>query len=129
LYEVRWWGESPDTSADRLIAELSAEFDLLRLKRYMADLERRDARLVEEIDILKAWLQPPTRAPSSQSATSPDTGRLRRWWRVLVTEAKVFWLEARREMLAEEWRRCSAVERDIRFGLLVTGVRKGGTGC
>ncbi len=122
LYGVRRRGGSPDSNADRLIVELEAEFDLLRLKRYMADLEQRDACLAEEIDILKARLQPPTRAPSPRSAISPNTS-WPRWWRVLLIQGKIFWLKTRREILVEEWRRCSAIEKDIRFGLLITGMR------
>ena len=121
VYGVRRRGESPDANAGRLIAELESEFDLLRLERYMADLEQRDARLAEEIDLLKARLQPPTRVP--RSATSPKTSRLRRWGRVLVVGGKIFWLKTRRGILAEQWRRCSALEKDIRFGLRVAGVR------
>ena len=80
-YGVRRRGESPDANAGRLIAELESEFDLLRLERYMVDLEQRDARLAEEIDLLKACIR---------SATSPKTSRLRRWGRVPVIGGKVF---------------------------------------
>ena len=116
-----WWRGGP--TAGRLIADLESEFDLLRLERYMADLERKDERLVEEIDALRVRIEPPTRAPSAGYAALPATGRMRRWWRALATEGKVLWLKARREMLAEEWWRCSAITGDIRFGLRVTGVR------
>jgi hypothetical protein len=113
-------GGSPGANTDRLVAELEDEFDLLRLRRYMADLERQDARLAEEMESLKASLEV---SKSSRSATPRDAGRLRWWWRVLATGGKVFWLKIRREMLAEEWRRCSTIEKDVRFGLLVTDVR------
>jgi hypothetical protein len=115
LYEAEWRRGSP--TAARLIADLEFEFDLLRIKRYMADLERKDERLVEEIGALRARFEAPTRAP--ESALLPD---MRRWWRALAVEAKILWLKARREILAEEWRRCSAIAGDIRFGMRVTGV-------
>jgi hypothetical protein len=110
MYETEWRRGSP--SAGRLIADLESEFDLLRLERYVADLERRDERLAEEIYALRARLEPPS-----------SRGLVRRWWRALKTEGKVLWLKARREMLAEEWRRCSAIAGDIRFGMRLTGAR------
>jgi hypothetical protein len=42
--------EEMNQTAGQLIADLESEFGLLLLERYMADLERRDERLIEEID-------------------------------------------------------------------------------
>jgi hypothetical protein len=110
---------SPDTIAERLITELESEFDLMRLERHMADLERKDERLVEKMDALKASIEP----HASGYAVLRDTGLTRRWGRMLATEGRIFWLRARRKRLAEEWRRCSTLASDVRFGLHVTGVR------
>lgn len=120
MYETRWRREGP--AADRLIANLESEFDLLRLERYVADLERRDEHLLEEIDALgrRARIQAPS---STHEKLSPQVSVTRRWWGVLVTEVRIVWLKARRGMLAEEWRRCMAIAEDIRFGMRVTGVR------
>jgi len=121
VYGKRSRRGSPDAIADQLITELEYEFDLMRLERYMSDLERKDECLVEKIDAQKARIEPSTRA--SGYAVIRDTSLIRQWGRMLATEGRVFWLKARRKKLAEEWRRCSAVASDIRFGLRVTGVR------
>jgi len=121
VYEKRSRRGSPGAVADQLITDLESEFDLLRLERYMSDLERKDERLAEQIDALKARIEPPTRA--SGNVTLGDTGLIRRWGRTLVTVGRISWSKARRKWLAEEWRRCSAVASDIRFGLRVTRVR------
>ena len=120
MYGKRSRRGRPGTVADQLIAELEFEFDLVRLERYMSDLERKDERLVEKIDALKARIEPSTRA--SEHAGFQDTGLIRRWGRTLATRGKIFWLKARRNRLAEEWRRCSIIADDIRFALRVTGV-------
>jgi hypothetical protein len=39
LYEIRQRGKNLGANADRLIAELKTDFDLLSLKRYMSDLD------------------------------------------------------------------------------------------
>jgi len=120
VYGKRSRRGSPGTAADRLIAELEFEFDLVRLERYMSDLERKDERLVEKIDALKAGIEPSARA--SEHEGFRDTGPIRRWGPTLATEGKIFWLKSRRNRLAEEWRRCSIIADDIRFALRVTGV-------
>ena len=117
LYETEWWRGSP--TVDPLIADMESEFDLLRLERYTAELVHRDERLAEEIDALRVRIEPPT----SESAVPSNGGRMRRWQRALKTEGKVLWLMARREMLAEEWQRCSAIAGDIWFGMCVISVR------
>jgi len=110
---------NPDTIAERLITELESEFDLMRLEHRMADLERKDERLVEKIVALKASFEP----RASGYAVLRETGLIRRWGRMLAAEGRIFWLRARRKRLAEEWRRCSTLASDISFGLHVTGVR------
>jgi len=120
VYGKRSRRGDPGTAADRLIAELESEFDLMRLERYMSELERKDERLVEEIDALKARIEPPTRTSGRPSLR--DTGLIRRWGGALATVGRIFWLKARRNRLAEEWRRCSIVADDIRFALRVMGV-------
>jgi hypothetical protein len=119
VYRKRLQRGSPDVIADQLITELESEFDLMRLERYLADLERKDERLVEKIDALKASIEP----RASGYAGLRDTGLIRRWGRMLATEGRIFWLRARRKRLAEKWRRCSTLASDIRFGLHVTGMR------
>jgi hypothetical protein len=108
-------------AAGRLIADLESEFDLLRLERYMAGLEREDERLAGELEALRARTEAPVGAPSSGYALPSDADLTRRIWRALADEVKLLWLKTRREMLAEEWRRCSVTVGDIRFGLRVTG--------
>ena len=120
VYGKRSQRGSPNAIADQLITELESEFDLMRLERHMADLERKDERLVEKMDVLKARIEGPTRA--SAYAARHDASLIRRWGRMLATEGEIFWLKSQRKRLAEEWRRCSALADDIRFGLRVTGV-------
>ncbi len=112
----------PGAVPDQIIIDLESEFDLMRLERHMAKLEREDRRLVAEIDALKARTEPPTFAAPSDYAVLPETG-LTRWWRTLATAGRIFWLKARRERLVEEWQRCSVIAGDIRFGLRVTGAK------
>ena len=112
---------SPGAIANRLIADLESEFDLVRLESYMSDLERNDERLVETIAVLRARIEPPAHASGYTGLR--DTGLIRRWGRTLATEGRILWLQSRRKRLGEEWRRCSALASDIRFGLRVTGVR------
>lgn len=113
---------SPGAVADQIITDLESEFDLMRLERHMAKLEREERRLATEIDALKARTEPPTFASPSDYAILPETG-LTRWWRTLATAGRIFWLKARRERLTEEWQRCSVIAGDITFGLRVTGAK------
>jgi hypothetical protein len=119
VYETGRRSDSP--TVGRLIAELESEFDLLRLERYVADLEQRDEFLVEEIDALRrACIEAPS---ATTHQVSPERPLMRRWWRALAAEGRIVWLKARRGMLAEERRRCLAIADDIRFGMRVTGAR------
>jgi hypothetical protein len=103
--------------ADSLITDLESEFDLMRLERYMADLARKDDRLAKEVDALKTRVAPPEGASGYAAFPNP----VRRWGCTLAAGGRVFLLQTRRKRLAEEWRWCSAVAGDIRFGLRVTG--------
>ena len=76
---------SPGSAVDRLLTDLESEFDLMRLERYMADLVRKDERLAEEINALRARITPPEGA--SGCADLPETGPVRRWGRTLATGA------------------------------------------
>ena len=115
--------DSSAAVADSLIADLESEFDLMRLQRYMAVLEQKDDRLAGEINALKAGIAIPGRTPEyTLGYTAPPYASfVRRWARTLAAEGRILLLEARRRRLADEWRRCSAVASDIRFGLRVTG--------
>ncbi len=110
---------SPGVIADRLIAELESEFDLMRLERHMTDLEQKDERLAKEIDALRGGIEPPVPRCEAPRKASP----IRRWRRALARQVRIFWLKARRKRLVEEWRRCSVMADDIRFGLRVAGLR------
>jgi hypothetical protein len=121
LHETGWRGESP--AVRRLIADLESEFDLLRLERYMADLQERDERLIREIDALRrARFQ--AASSSIHEDVPPERAPMRRrWWRLVRREGRIVWLKARRGMLEEEWRRCMAMADDIRFGMRLTGAK------
>ncbi len=122
MYETGWRSESP--AVRRLIADLESEFDLLRLERYMADLQERDERLIREIDALRrARLQ--AASSSTHEDVPPERARMRRrrWWRLVRREGRIVWLKARRGMLEEERRRCMAMADDIRFGMRLTGAK------
>jgi len=121
VYGKRSQRRSPDAIADQLITELESEFDLMRLERHMADLERKDERLVETINALKAGTGPPVGTLAYAAHREP--GPIRRWDRALAAECEIFWLKSRQKRLAEEWRRYSTLADDIKFGLHVTGVR------
>ena len=118
MYETRRRSSSP--AVGRLIADLESEFDLLRLERYVADLQHRDERLVEEIDALR---RARVELPSFTREGPPERGLMRRWWRALRIEGRIVWLKWRRGVLADEWRRCSAIAEDTRFGMRLSGVR------
>jgi hypothetical protein len=120
VYGKRSQRGSPDAIADQLITELESEFDLMRLERHMADLERKDERLVEKITALKAGIEAPVGTPAYAALREP--GPIRRWGRALAAECEIFWLKSRRKRLAEDWRRYSILADDIKFGLRVTGV-------
>jgi hypothetical protein len=120
VYETGWRSGSP--ALGRLIADLESEFDLLRLERYVADLQHRDELLLKEIDALR---RARVEAPSATTHEVPPERRslMGRWRRALRIEGRIVWLRWRRGVLAEERRRCSAIAEDIRFGMRITGMR------
>src|SRR5215213_5005907 len=95
VYGKRSQRGSPDAVADQLITELESEFDLMRLERHMADLERKDERLIEKITALKAGIEAPVGTPAYAALREP--GPIRRWGRALAAECEIFWLKSRRK--------------------------------
>lgn len=101
--------ERAGVDADRLIAGLEDEFDLLRLEEYSADLEREEIRLIDEAERFRGNLE----------------ARLG-WWRPFVIRPRVFWLSIRRESLAEKRRWYRSLEEEIRFSLRLAKARDAG---
>ena len=123
LFTKRRRGSSLGADADRLIVELETKFDLIRLRRHRAAIEREEARLAREVGFLRNGPSPSTGTPELRYGDLSNAGWRRRWWRMLVIKINVLWLESRRRRLVEEQRWLLLMEEDIRFGMRVTGMR------
>jgi hypothetical protein len=109
--------------ANRLFYEMEEKFDLMRLKARRADLEREEARLAEEEELLKDGLKPQTNCTVRLCETPTDGAGVRRVWRALAKMKTIWWLEVRREMLAGESYRLSLLEDEIEFALRLRKMR------
>jgi hypothetical protein len=142
VYETGWYRANP--AVDQLIANLESEFDLLRIQRYIADLDQTDECLLKELDALKStrFEKPSSYSSSTQEELSLEglsqeglsqeelsqegersLKRRMRWWGVLGREGRIVWLKLRRGMLAEKRRRSMAIAQDIRFEIRLRGRR------
>ena len=101
--------------ANRLVYEMEQEFDLMRLKARRADLEREEARLAEEEELLKDGLNPQKDCAARLCETPTETTGVRRLWSALARMKTIWWLEVRQEMLAGEAYRLSLLEDEIEF--------------
>jgi len=109
--------------ANRLFYEMEEKFDLMRLKARRADLEREEARLAEEEELLKDGLKPQNNCTVRLCETPTDGAGVRRVWRALAKMKTIWWLEVRREMLAGESYRLSLLEDEIEFALRLRKMR------
>jgi hypothetical protein len=101
--------------ANRLFYEMEEKFDLMRLMARRADLEREEARLAEEEELLKDGLNPQKYCTDQLCETPAETTWVRRLWRALARMKTIWWLEVRQEMLAGEAYRLSLLEDEIEF--------------
>jgi hypothetical protein len=58
MFATKRRSEAASAEANRLIYEMEQKFDLMRLKVRRADLEREEARLAEEEELLNDGLNP-----------------------------------------------------------------------
>ncbi len=89
----------------------------MRLKARRADLEREEARLAEEEELLKDGLIPQKYCTDQPCETPAETTGVRRLWRALARMKTIWWLEVRQEMLTGEAYRLSLLEDEIEFAL------------
>ncbi len=115
--------EAASAEANRLIYEMEQKFDLMRLKARRADLEREEARLAEEEELLKDGHNPQKYSTDQPCETPAETTGVRRLWRALARMKTIWWLEVRQEMLAGEAYRLSLLEDEIEFALRLRKMR------
>jgi hypothetical protein len=113
----------PSAEANRLFYEMEEKFDLMRLKARRADLEREEARLAEEEELLKDGLKPQKNCIVRLCETPTDAAGVRGLWRALAKMKTIGWLKVRREMLAGEVYRLSLLEEEIEFALRLRKMR------
>lgn len=106
MFTTRQREESPSVETNRLIAGLEDEFDLLRLRKHSADLEDAEACLADEVECFRESLKTKLR-----------------WWRVVAIRTNIFWLEIRRERLAEKRRWYRSLEEEIKFSIRLMNAR------
>src|SRR5215212_5676380 len=96
MFATKRRSEAASAEANRLIYEMEQEFDLMRLKARRADLEREEARLAEEEELLKDGLNPQKNFCTGQLCETPTgTTWVRRLWRALARMKTIWWLEVR----------------------------------
>ncbi len=94
--------------AERFFDELELKFDLMRLRKLRAGLQREAACLTQKEELLKANLL---------NVAGPG-----RWRRILSTKAYLFWIGAKRQALADRQRWFLPLEGDLEFALRLRNI-------
>ena len=118
MFATKRSSEAASAEANRLVYEMEQEFDLMRLKARRADLEREEARLAEEEELLKDGHNPQKEDYCTDQlceAPTESTTGVQRLWRALARMKTIWWLEVRQQMLAGEAYRLSLLEDEIEF--------------
>ena len=123
MFATKRSSEAASAEANRLIYEMEQKFDLMRLKARRADLEREEARLAEEEELLKDGLKPQKNCTVRLCETPTDAAGVRGLWRALTKTKTIWQLEVRREMLAGEIYRLALLEDEIEFALRLRKMR------
>jgi hypothetical protein len=123
MFATKRSSEAASAEANSLIHEMEQKFDLMRLKARRADLEREEARLAEEEELLKDGLNPQKDCTDQLCETPTETTGVRRLWRGLARMKTIVWLEVRREVLAGEVHRLSLLEDEMEFALRLRKMR------
>ena len=123
MFATKRRSEAASAEANRLIYEMEQKFDLMRLKARRADLEREEARLAEEEELLKNGPKRQKNATVRPGETPTDVAGVRGLWGALAKTKTIWWLEVRREVLAGEVHRLSLLEDEIEFALRLRKTR------
>ncbi len=115
MFATKRRSEATSAEANRLVYEMEQKFDLMRLKVRRVDLEREEARLAEEEELLKDGLNPQKDCTDQLCETPTETTGVRRLWRALARMKTIWWLKVRKEMVAGEAYRLSLLEDEIEF--------------
>jgi hypothetical protein len=117
MFATRQSQRQVSAEANRFLFELEQEFDLFRLRARRAALEQEQTHLAEEQEFLRIAVRPSI-SSSVRPSENPTSGVLiASWWRTVTKRSAIWWLQIRREALAEEARRLALLEGDIEFAL------------
>ena len=122
MFVTKRRSEVASPQANRLFYEMEQKFDLMRLKARRVDLERKEARLAEEEELLKNGPKLQKNGAVRPRETPAEAAGVRGLWGALAKIKTTWWLKVRREMLAGEVHRLSLLEEEIEFALRLRGM-------
>jgi hypothetical protein len=95
----------------------------MRMKARKAVLEQWQTSVMHQQESLRNAVRPSI-CSSLGPSESPTNGiRMSRWWHAVARWIHLWWLETRRQVLADEVRGLALLEEDIEFALRLRGRR------